>query len=139
MDRDSVFVKTAKGLFEATGKTLALPRDMRALLRELDGLITAGEAQAKHGKYSDDKLLEVLKELATGKFIRELEQSANDAAQPLRPSPPPAAFSGQSSHARARPSLLRQTFELSALVLAYLQYYYIDVQLQILSMPSITA
>jgi hypothetical protein len=32
-----------------------------------------------------------------------------------------------------------QTFELSALILAYLQYYYIDIQLQILSMPSITA
>jgi hypothetical protein len=33
-------------------------------------------------------------------------------------------------------SLIRQTIALSALTLAFLQYYYLDVQLQILSLPS---
>lgn len=38
--------------------------------------------------------------------------------------------------ALARQSLIRQTIGLSALTLAFLQYYYFDVQLQILSLPS---
>ena len=38
--------------------------------------------------------------------------------------------------AKARRLLVKQTIGLLALVLAYLQYYYIDVQLQILSLPS---
>ena len=36
---------------------------------------------------------------------------------------------------RARPPLLRQTIQLSVLVLAYLGYYFIEVQLQILTLP----
>ena len=39
--------------------------------------------------------------------------------------------------ARATPSLLRQTFDLFTLVVAYLQYYFIDVCLQIVSLPSL--
>jgi hypothetical protein len=38
--------------------------------------------------------------------------------------------------ALARRSLMRQTIGLSALTLTYLQYYYFDVQLQLLSLPS---
>lgn len=38
--------------------------------------------------------------------------------------------------ARARRSLVRQAVGLFALILAYLQYYYLDVQLQVLSLPS---
>jgi len=38
--------------------------------------------------------------------------------------------------AKARRLLVKQTIGLLALMLAYLQYYYIDVQLQILSLPS---
>lgn len=38
--------------------------------------------------------------------------------------------------ALARPSLARQAIGFVALILAYLQYYYFDVQLQILSLPS---
>jgi hypothetical protein len=37
----------------------------------------------------------------------------------------------------ARPPLVRQTIGLSALILAYLLYFHIDVQLQIMSLPSI--
>jgi hypothetical protein len=39
--------------------------------------------------------------------------------------------------ARATPSLLRQAIDLLALVAAYLQYYFIDVYLQIAFLPSI--
>jgi hypothetical protein len=39
--------------------------------------------------------------------------------------------------ARASPSLLRQTVDLLLLIGAYLQYYFIDVQLQIMSLPYI--
>jgi hemerythrin-like domain-containing protein len=39
--------------------------------------------------------------------------------------------------ANARRLLVKQTIGLLALVLAYLQYYYFDVQLQILSLPSV--
>jgi hypothetical protein len=178
MDCNSVFSKTAKGLLEATGKTRALPRDMRALLKEIDSQTTAGEARARIDKYSGAKLLEVLNELVKGNFIRELDTSAKSAAPSLRSPPTPAARSraspklvdkkpvpadgrnsldvleqnsippaGNSGNparklnhrsARARPTLLRQTIELSALVVAYLQYFYIDVHLQIMSLPSVT-
>jgi hypothetical protein len=37
----------------------------------------------------------------------------------------------------ARSALLRQTIDLSALILAYLAYFHVDVQLQILNLPSI--
>lgn len=40
------------------------------------------------------------------------------------------------SGARARRSLIRQAIGLFALILAYLQYYYLDVQLQVMSLPS---
>lgn len=39
--------------------------------------------------------------------------------------------------AHARSALLRQTIGLLALTLAYLQYYYFDVQLQIVKLPSV--
>lgn len=41
------------------------------------------------------------------------------------------------SDVRARPYLLRQTIGFLALVLAYLAYFHVDVQLQIVSLPSI--
>ena len=42
-------------------------------------------------------------------------------------------------HALTRSALLRQTIGLLSLTLAYLQYYYFDIQLQIASLPSIFA
>jgi len=41
--------------------------------------------------------------------------------------------------ALARRSLMRQAIGLSALILTYLEYFYIDIQLQIASLPSIFA
>ena len=48
-------------------------------------------------------------------------------------------FSAQEPSSRdalARPPLLRQTIGLLALILAYLLYFHVDVQLQIVSLPS---
>ena len=49
MDRKTVFRKTAKGLMEATGKTRILSRDLRNLLKEIDGRVPFGGLQEKMG------------------------------------------------------------------------------------------
>ena len=82
MDRKTVFTKTAKGLMEATGKTSALSRDMRALLKEIDGKATVGDVQSKLGKVPEAKLQEALKVLAKSDYIREFTQAAQTAAPP---------------------------------------------------------
>jgi len=84
MDRQTVFTKTAKGMMEATGKTSVLSRDMRALLKEIDGKVTVGEVQARLGKVPEDKLHSALQALAKNDFIREFRQS-QAAAPPPKP------------------------------------------------------
>ena len=56
MDRRTVFTKTAKGLMEATGKTSVLSRDMRALLKEIDGKATLREVHIRLGKVPEAAL-----------------------------------------------------------------------------------
>ena len=50
MDRKTIFTKTAKGLMEASGKTSILSRDLRNLLKEVDGRLTVADLQQKAGK-----------------------------------------------------------------------------------------
>ena len=88
MDRTTVFTKTAKGLMEATGKTSVLSRDLRTLLKEIDGKATVGEVQTKFGKVPEAKLQEALKALAKEDFIREFTQAALRSA-PQTAAPPP--------------------------------------------------
>lgn len=88
MDRRTVFTKTAKGLMEATGKTSVLSRDMRALLKEIDGKATVGDVQNRLGKLPEAKLQEALNVLAKSDFIREFMQVAQPAA-PKSAAPPP--------------------------------------------------
>jgi hypothetical protein len=85
MDRKTVFTKTAKGLREATGKTSVLPRDMRALLKEIDGKATYGEVLAKVGKMPEAKLQEALQVLAESDYIREFAPAARVNASPQGP------------------------------------------------------
>ncbi|MFA5913225.1 MAG: hypothetical protein WC830_06665 [Burkholderiales bacterium] len=87
MDRQTVFTKTAKGLMEATGKTSALSRDVRAVLKEIDGRATVGEVQAKLDKVPEAKLQEALQALVKSDFIREFSQAAPSAAPPQKPAP----------------------------------------------------
>ncbi len=86
MDRYTIFTKTAKGLMEATGKTSALSRDLRGLLREVDGKSTVGDVQARLGKMPEAKLQESLTNLLKGDYIREFVQSARKSAPVQRSS-----------------------------------------------------
>ena len=96
MDRRSVFTKTAKGLMEATGKTSLLARDLRNLLKEVDGKVTVGDLKQKFPKETEAKLLQALVGMAKEGFIREFVAAAPKAAAPSpQPSAPsPAADPG---------------------------------------------
>src|ERR1035437_5568717 len=84
MDRRTFFTKTAKGLMEVAGKTSVLSRDMRTLLKEIDGKATFGEVHAKLGKVPEAKLQEALQALVKNDFIREFKQPQT-AAPPQSP------------------------------------------------------
>jgi hypothetical protein len=84
MDRDTVYTKTAKGLMEATGKTSVLPRDMRAVLKEIDGKATVGEVQDRLRKMPESKLQQTLTVLIRDDFVREFTQKAKTAAPSAR-------------------------------------------------------
>ena len=70
MDRRTVLTKTAKGLMETSGKTSLLSRDLRDVLKEVDGRGTVGELQKRLDR-PEPKLLEALKQLVREGFIRE--------------------------------------------------------------------
>jgi hypothetical protein len=81
-------------------------------------------------------------------LARHAEASADDLIAVPMPSPGLAihpcnnGFSVQetnSGDSRISPSLLRQTIGFLALLFAYLNYYFIDVQLEILNLPLISA
>ena len=71
MDRKTIFTKTAKGLMEASGKTSILPRDLRNLLKEIDGKATLGQVNQKLDKYTEAKLAEALGKLAKDGFVKD--------------------------------------------------------------------
>jgi hypothetical protein len=66
-------------------------------------------------------------------YLRTAPAEGPDSVPRARPMP----AMHQVVHTR-RPALLRQTLTLSALVAAYLQYYFWDVQLQIAALHSVT-
>jgi len=71
MDRRSIFSKTARGLQEASGKTSILPRDLRNLLKKIDGKATVEQLSEKTGT-PEQELTAALSKLATEGFAREL-------------------------------------------------------------------
>ncbi|MGP1678096.1 MAG: hypothetical protein ACTS6J_13175 [Burkholderiales bacterium] len=75
MDCETVFTKTARGTMEAAGKTSVLSRDMRTLLKEIDGKATVAEVQFKFGKVPQARLQEALQALMRNDFIREFKQA----------------------------------------------------------------
>ena len=96
MDRRTIFTKTAKGMLEATGKTSALSRDLRNILKEVDGKATVGKLAEKLGKITEPKLLEALGKMLGDGYVREFV-TAQPTAQPTRapPSQSPAAGGGE--------------------------------------------
>ena len=91
MDRNTLFTKTAKGLMEATGKTSILARDLRNLLKEIDGKLKLGQLNEKLDKYTDAKLKEALGKLAKDGFIKEfLVASRTEVSPPVSRVAPPS-------------------------------------------------
>jgi len=98
-------------------------RQLRAALVELN----RAESNAGTGEPSDTR-------------NNRLEEASRRSAPARRSSRPPGEHTVPGattrSSALARPPLLRQSISLFALTFAYLLYFHIDVQLQILRLPS---
>src|SRR5262245_11365781 len=71
MNRRSILTKTGKGLMEATGKTSSLSRDLRNILKEIDGKVSVSELSDKFTKMGESKLLEALSEMERDGYVRE--------------------------------------------------------------------
>ncbi|HYD82084.1 MAG TPA: AsmA-like C-terminal region-containing protein [Paucimonas sp.] len=75
MDTKTIFTKTAKGLGEAVGKTKTLSRDLRNLLKEIDGKSSVEELAGKLG-LPGAKLQESLAKLSEEDYIRAFGTTA---------------------------------------------------------------
>ena len=91
MDRHSVCSKTTKGLQEALGKTSLLSRELRTVLKEVDGKLSVDQLKKTLEKYPDAKLIEFMKTLEREGFVRVL--ASESATAPSRPvaAPTPAS------------------------------------------------
>ena len=81
MHRGTILTKTGKGLKEATGKTSNLSRDLRNVLKEIDGQVSVSKLLDKFEKVTEPKLLEVLKQLETEGYVREFVAQKDDEAR----------------------------------------------------------
>ncbi|HZR69510.1 MAG TPA: AsmA-like C-terminal region-containing protein [Burkholderiales bacterium] len=82
MDRKTILSKTAKGLNEATGKTSDLPRDLRNLLKEIDGKVTVGQLQMRQELFTEAKFMEALRNLERDGYVREAVAPASEPSAP---------------------------------------------------------
>jgi len=71
MNRRSILTKTGKGLMEATGKTSNLSRDLRNILKEIDGKVSVSELLEKFERITEPKLLEALTSMEREGYVRE--------------------------------------------------------------------
>lgn len=71
MNRRSILTKTGKGLMEATGKTSNLSRDLRNILKEIDGKVSVSELLGKFERMTEPKLLEALTGMEREGYLRE--------------------------------------------------------------------
>lgn len=76
MDKTTIFTKTAKGMGEATGKSRSLPRALRLVLKEVDGIAPLEELSGKVDSLSEVKLHAALVTLANDDYIREFAPQA---------------------------------------------------------------
>lgn len=93
MHRGTILTKTGKGLMEATGKTSNLSRDLRNVLKEIDGQVSVSKLLDKFENVPEPKLLEVLTRLEIEGYVREfVGQKDEPRASTGRPSisQPPA-------------------------------------------------
>lgn len=80
MDRRSILTKTGKGLMEATGKTSHLPRDLRNVLKEIDGKVSVSALLGRLDKFTEPRLVEALAGLERDGYVREFIGSQDAGA-----------------------------------------------------------
>src|SRR5262249_40612491 len=85
MNRKSILTKTGKGLMEATGKTSNLSRDLRNILKEIDGKVSVSDLSEKFDRMSEQKLLEALGTMEREGYVREFIGKQDEA--PKTPAP----------------------------------------------------
>ena len=90
MNRRSILTKTGKGLMEATGKTSALSRDLRNILKEIDGKVSVSELLRTFSKMTEPELLEALKSMEREGYVREFVAKQDEAPRPSIPRAPTA-------------------------------------------------
>lgn len=97
MNPTAIFSKTGKGVQEASGKTNALSRADRAVLKEIDGKTALANIAVKFEKISADKFDALIQQFDKDGFIREVSAGSQPAAAaprsaaPAKAAPPPAA------------------------------------------------
>src|SRR3979490_495528 len=79
MNRRSILTKTGKGLMEATGKTSTLSRELRNILKEIDGKVSVSELLGKFGKMPEPTLLEALRNMEKEGYLREFVGKQDEA------------------------------------------------------------
>src|SRR5881628_3104679 len=98
MNRRSILTKTGKGLMEATGKTSALSRDLRNILKEIDGKVSVSELLRTFSKMTEPELLEALKSMEREGYLREFVGKQDEAPRssiPRAPTSPSSADGGE--------------------------------------------
>src|SRR5207247_11155933 len=90
MNRRSILTKTGKGLMEATGKTSDLSRDLRNILKEIDGKVSVSELMRTFSKMSEPELIEALKSMEREGYLREFVGKQDEARRPSMPRTPTA-------------------------------------------------
>ncbi|HMG61161.1 MAG TPA: hypothetical protein VK583_15635 [Burkholderiales bacterium] len=88
MNRRSILTKTGKGLMEATGKTSNLSRDVRNILKEIDGKVSVSELMEKFGRMTEPMLLETLRNMEKEGYLREFVGKQDEAPRPSIPRAP---------------------------------------------------
>ena len=63
---------------EATGKTSNLSRDLRNILKEIDGKVSVSDLSEKFSKLSEAKLLEALSSMEKDGYLREFVGKQDD-------------------------------------------------------------
>ena len=75
---------------EVTGKTSALSRDLRNILKEIDGKVSVSELMQKFAKMTEPELLEALRSMEREGYLREFVGKQEDASRPPIPRTPTA-------------------------------------------------
>src|SRR6266540_5495973 len=81
MNRRTVLTKTGKGLMEATGKSSNLSRDLRNILKEIDGKVSVSGLLKKFEKIPERELGETLRNLVRDGYVREFIGQQDEGLQ----------------------------------------------------------